>query len=201
MFEFIFELIDLFFTFYPKSIDINILSFQIYFEKLMIPAWGGITPVFESSSLLLHCFDLFPTQPLRLKLVIGFSWISGNISLLNPFDWNFWLVRIFFGYLANSTPSTEIGKPTKIWKRETLFVFVLMEHRLKTNKLVHICSKQKRNPRTIFKWFQMAGYWLIRGGRLTLRNLLRSLVGIKINSSWWWGCSLDLFEDWIYDGG
>ena len=41
MFEFVFELIDLFFTFYPKSIDINIVFSNIFengYKKLMIPA-------------------------------------------------------------------------------------------------------------------------------------------------------------------
>ena len=71
MFEFVFELIDLFFTFYPKSIDIKIVL------------WNTFENVLLRNQRHLHeeAYTLFFS-------VLRCCFTALIFSLLNPLDWN-----------------------------------------------------------------------------------------------------------------
>ena len=78
MFEFIFELIDLFFTFYPKSIDINIVFWNI-FDKIF----------FLTSST---CKRMHNPCSLGSFSVASLPWSSLYLTPSTKMSFNFWFL-------------------------------------------------------------------------------------------------------------
>ena len=161
MFEFVFELIDLFFTFYPKSIDIKIVL------------WNTFENVFNKN-IMATCM-----RKHNLCSLVFFAAASPPLSFLY------------------STPWTEISKLTiSIWNRESSnslwgLVCFLVKFSLKTNRLY-------LSKRVQFIVLNLLCLPVVMCTNLTLRNLLRSLVGIMIRSSWGLGWSYLLVKKWVH---